>query len=280
MLIMAHKDPKIIEYNIKLLDCSSIDFYLHIDKKSQMDDFLFLKSVPKCSHVYFIPRLNIHWGGQNQIKAELALFQTAFNEKYDYYHLISGQDLIVKSCENFLKFFKENQQDFLKIERKANTKKMDRIKYYHPIAQTKLSRSIIGWKIELLLVKVQKLFNVNRCKKLSVYAGENWCSLTTTFVSFLLSKNKDGFISKYFYCSGNADELYKQTIYEMWINMSGLDNHTNTPIRYVDWSENKESPKVLNIEDYGKINSGKYLFARKVTSKNNLPQKVFNNLTM
>lgn len=280
ILIMAHKDPKIIEYNIKLLDCSTVDFYLHIDKKSQEDDFLFLKNVSRYSHVYFISRFNIHWGGQNQIKAELALFKAAFDKKYDYYHLISGQDMIVRNCDSFLMFFKENPQDFLKIEQKASGKILNRVKYFHPVSQTNLSKSRVGWGIGLLLEKVQKLFNINRCKTLPVYFGENWCSLTASFVSFLLSKDKDGFISKYFYWSGNADELYKQTIYKMWIDMTGFDNHSNAIIRYVDWSGNKESPKILDIEDYDKVNNGKYLFARKVTSENVLPEKIFNNLTI
>lgn len=275
---MAHKDPKIIEYNIKLLDCSSVDFYLHIDKKSK-EDFLFLKDIPVHSHVYFISRFNIHWGGQNQIKAELALFRNAFNKGYDYFHLISGQDILVKKLDEFLMFFELNKQDFLKIEREANTKTLARVKYYHPISQTNLSRSRIGWGIGLILVQIQKLFNINRCQQLSIYFGENWCSLTASFVSFLLKKDNDGFIKKYFYYSGNADELYKQTIYKIWTDIKGQDNHTDIPIRYVDWSGNRESPKTLDVDDYDKVNNGKYLFARKVTSENNLPKKIFNNLT-
>lgn len=275
---MAHKDPKIIEYNIKLLDCSSVDFYLHIDKKSK-EDFLFLKDIPVHSHVYFISRFNIHWGGQNQIKAELALFRNAFNKRYDYFHLISGQDILVKKLDEFLMFFELNKQDFLKIEREANTKTLARVKYYHPISQTNLSRSRIGWGIGLILVQIQKLFNINRCQQLSIYFGENWCSLTASFVSFLLKKDNDGFIKKYFYCSRNADELYKQTIYKIWTDIKGQDNHTDIPIRYVDWSGNRESPKTLDVDDYDKVNNGKYLFARKVTSENNLPKKIFNNLT-
>lgn len=87
------------------------------------------------------------------------------------------------------------------------------------------------------------------------------------------------FIKKYFYCSRNADELYKQTIYKIWTDIKGQDNHTDIPIRYVDWSGNRESPKTLDVDDYDKVNNGKYLFARKVTSENNLPKKIFNNLT-
>ncbi|MFD1466072.1 beta-1,6-N-acetylglucosaminyltransferase [Lapidilactobacillus mulanensis] len=277
---MAHKDPKIIEYNIKLLDCSSVDFYLHIDKKSQLNDYLYLEDIPKYSHVYFVPQFNIYWGGQNQIKAEIALFQAAFEKAYNYYHLISGQDMLVKSRDNFLMFFQEKEKDFLKIGREASGMMLDRVKYYHPISQTGLSRFQIGWRIGHMLVLLQKLFHINRCKVLPIYFGENWCSLTSSFVSFLLSKYEDGFIAKYFYCSGNADELYKQTIYKMWVNLIGSDNHANTSIRYVDWSENKASPKTLQIEDYDKIYSGNYLFARKVTSENGLPRRIFDGLNI
>lgn len=277
ILIIAHTDPKVIEYNIRLLDSSSIDFYLHIDKKSK-DNFLYLRNVPVYSHIYFIPQINIHWGGQAQIQAELNLFRAASNKGYDYFHLISGQDMVLKRCTEFLSFFEENRLDYLKISNQTNAKMLSRVKYYHPIFQTNLSRSLIGWKIDSLFVKLQAFFHVNRCENLPVCFGENWCSLTDEFVSFLLQKDTNGFIKNKFYYAENADEIYKQTIYKMWVGIIKLDKHTNLNIRYVDWSENRESPKTLNLEDYNSLKNSEYLFARKLTSKNDLPETIFNEL--
>jgi len=78
------------------------------------------------------------------LNVQFKFYNLPFNKRYDYFHLISGQDILVKKLDEFLMFFELNKQDFLKIEREANTKTLARVKYYHPISQTNLSRSRIG----------------------------------------------------------------------------------------------------------------------------------------
>ena len=42
-------------------------------------------------------RINVQWGGYSQIKCELKLLKSAIEHNYDYYHLISGVYLPLKT---------------------------------------------------------------------------------------------------------------------------------------------------------------------------------------
>ena len=48
------------------------------------------------------------WGGYSQIRSELILFQSAWEHGYEYYHLISGVDLPIKTQDEIHEFFREH----------------------------------------------------------------------------------------------------------------------------------------------------------------------------
>lgn len=60
-LIMAHGDWSVLSKLLMILDNKRNDFYVHIDKKSNVD----LKEIyhPQKSNINYIKRTNVSWGG-------------------------------------------------------------------------------------------------------------------------------------------------------------------------------------------------------------------------
>lgn len=108
-LIIAHSNFYILEKLLLLSDDTRNDIFIHIDLKCNNFDFKYFKNIPQRSNIYFTERNSVIWGNISQIKTELILFKTASSKKkYQYYHLISGVDLPIKSQDYIHHFFDRN----------------------------------------------------------------------------------------------------------------------------------------------------------------------------
>lgn len=99
-LILAHKNFNQLKSLLKLLDHERNDIYVHIDRKAQSFDQQEFNSVCRYSRLLFIgDRHDVNWGGVSVMRAEISLLANATKYgKYDYYHLLSGMDLPIKSA--------------------------------------------------------------------------------------------------------------------------------------------------------------------------------------
>ena len=107
-LIIAHNNFYILKKLIALIDDERNDIYIHIDKKTKnfkKNDFM---NICKKSNVYFIKRISVYWGDYSQVQCELNLLKAAIKGNYQYYHLISGVDLPIKSQDYIHDFFDIN----------------------------------------------------------------------------------------------------------------------------------------------------------------------------
>ena len=108
-LIMAHDNFYILEKLIQLIDYDLNDIYIHIDKKAKNFNFNYFRNLVNKSNIYFVKRFNVRWGGYSIVEAELELLNKAIKGEYEYYHIISGVDLPLKSQEYIHKFFNANR---------------------------------------------------------------------------------------------------------------------------------------------------------------------------
>ena len=118
-LIMAHNEIKILELLLKKLDHPNNSIYLHCDTKfnCSIDK---LRALLKVSDIHFIKRINVKWGKYSQIKCELNLLKEAIKGEYDYYHLITGVCLPLKSNEEIDAFFEKNKSiEFISYDKNA-----------------------------------------------------------------------------------------------------------------------------------------------------------------
>lgn len=94
-----------------MLDDGRNDIYLHIDKKvvlGPLEQDLF--RLAKARLFVLEQRLDVRWGDISVVKAELLLLETAsMKGPYDYYHLLSGVDLPIKSQDYIHRFFEKNK---------------------------------------------------------------------------------------------------------------------------------------------------------------------------
>lgn len=102
-LILAHDNPAHLQRLVKRLQAPGASFYVHIDAKSDIENFSGLGSaVTFCER-----RVNCGWGDISLVKATLELMKRAVSEPqgFDYYVLLSGACYPLQSpayIENFL----------------------------------------------------------------------------------------------------------------------------------------------------------------------------------
>ena len=204
------------------------------------------------------------------------LFEKAYQKKYDYYHLISGADLPLKSNQEIDVFFEKNQgKEFILYdnEKLQNDPEISRrTKYYHYL-QDYRRRYSRKWENEFFTfcervsLVMQIVLHVNRVKELdwTVKYGSQWVSITNDLVAVLLKqKNK---ITKVFSCTNCADELFVQTVAyncgfkdRIYYPEDGLTEN----VRFIDWMRGKNgNPYTFRNQDYQSLHMNKNLFARK-----------------
>ena len=88
ILIMAHNQPTLIEKTILLLDNKSIDFYIHLDKKVEINR-INNQDLPNVHFVEDIDRVDITWGGFSMVQATLNLVRFALSHDHEnsFFHL-------------------------------------------------------------------------------------------------------------------------------------------------------------------------------------------------
>lgn len=268
-LIMAHKDDLCFRTLISMLDDEKNDIYIHMDIKCsnfRQDEIV---SLLKKSDIYFIPRRNNIWGGIGLTNTELVLLETARSHGcYRYYHLLSGQDLPIKSNNDIWDFFEMNNgKEFVDFFDKE-FHHSNRVAFYY------LFQNLIGkdrsflYKIQKLFIKFQKLIGICRNKEISFQKGAQWFSITDDLASYVLN-NKD-FINKHFKYTIFADEMFMQTLvinsnFRDKLYNNGFNDDPHSIMRLIDWDRGNGigSPHIFTIEDYELIKNSEFLFARK-----------------
>ena len=108
-LIMAHGSLPLLRVLLSMLDDERNDIFLHIDRKSDMLDGAEPLVLSKARLFVLEQRVDVRWGNLSQIKAEYVLFEEALKHgPYAYYHLLSGQDLPIKSQDYIHQFLVES----------------------------------------------------------------------------------------------------------------------------------------------------------------------------
>lgn len=269
-LIMAHKNDYTFHTLLKLLDDKRNTLFIHMDKKVKDYDPVTVQSNVAQAEVIHTPqRWDIRWGGDKQIFLELMLLQTAVSKgKYDYYHLISGEDLPIKTQNSIHDFFDmySGKEFFELIEGDY----LYRVQYYH-LFQNKLGKKDGGLisRANGLCIRLQNMMGIHRNKGIPLAKGSNWFSITDECANYILSQSDQ--IRRIFHSSFCADELFLQSILlgtEFVENRYQSEDGIYSIQRYIDWTDVKSaSPKIFTIEDYDRLATSKDIFARKFDCK-------------
>lgn len=269
-LIIAHSNWWQLKQLIMLLDDESHDIYVHIDKKSQDFNFGMLQGLTKKSCLECFQEYKVYWGGYSVVQAEMLLFEQSYRKGYDYYHMLSGMDLPLKTNAEIHYFFEQHKgKEFISYDEdklKNDAEIGRRTRLYHFLQNYRrnfkakwINAFFTFWERGLLAMQI--VFHVNRVKNLDwvIKYGSNWVSITNELVEVLLHQKEK--IEKVFSYTNCADELFVQTIA---YNCGFRDSIYKGNIRLVDWERGSNgNPYIFVINDFKMLWSSDVLFARK-----------------
>ena len=271
--IIAHIDPTLLHVMVAMLDHPLNDIYIHIDKKVDIRPFLGVKT--QWSQVFYLPeRISVEWGGISQIEVELMIFEFAFSHgKYSFFHMMSGQDLPLQPQDYIHRFFDEKYKgfEFVTINPLQDEEDIDyKTRYYHffvkKLSDTQHSFShYLYYYLHSACIKIQQLIGIRRKYPLVLKKSMHFVSVTSEFVSYLLSKKC--FIQKTFAYTLCGDEIFLQSI--LW-NSHFRERLYPTRVGYpgalrkVLWENHKA--RIWQESDFENLISSPELFALKFTS--------------
>lgn len=257
-LLLIHKEPLQVERLIRKMNHADFDFYIHLDKKINLKDYLNLKSLP---NVFLIEnRVDVRWGGYSIVRAIFNSIIEICDQGIDYnfINLLSGQDYPLKSAGILASFFKENAgKEFLSYRDIINDWKEAQRRYekYHFTDYAFKGSTRLESILNLLLPVRRIPYNLHP------YGESMYWMLSPKAALYVVNKvQNDHQMRRFFSLVWGSDEFLFQTI----ILNSGYKHAViKNNYRYIDWSENKASPKALKKHDFERLKSSQMLFARK-----------------
>ena len=257
-LILVHNYPEQLERLLNRLIYSNSDVFIHLDKKADLSQFEYLKSLP---NVYFINnRISVGWGNYSMVEATLISMQEILDtqNKYSHINLLSGQDYLLKPIAEIEQFFFSNTDksylQSLSIYDEWQESKNRLIKY-------NLGDLSIPFKYRIQEIINKILPNRKIPENMEPFGSSQWLTLTPACIKyvleFLIDKPK---ALKFFKWTWAIDEILFQTIL---LNSSFKDSIVNDNKRYIKFEKNEMNPILLKISDADALlQSGKF-FARK-----------------
>jgi hypothetical protein len=276
-LVFAYRNPHLINKMIEHLSCKDSSFYIHIDKKSNIDEFSSIKG----KNIHFSDiRLPVYWAEYSGIRAILILMHQAINARqdFDYFVLLSGSDYPIQNRQYIHDFFKANRgMEFMNIVR------MPCVEAGKPLSRINTLRFESDRPIRRFIVRLlaRLSFAQRDYRKylgsLHPYSGNTWWALTRDSCRYILEfveRNQN--IAEYFKCTFAPEEMFFQTI----IGNSQFRSKVRRNLVYEDWSAGGGHPAMIGDKhlgffeaDYKVIlndvyGSGEVLFARKLSDDN------------
>lgn len=272
ILILAHKNA---EQVFQLAKKMSIRFevFIHFDKKMTLTDLQKNKFNKYNIKIYSI--YNVKWGSFSIVKATFFLIKEALkNADITYLHLISGQDWPVLSIDKIYEKFERNDKIYLDYEPALYKKKSGEpiilwAKYYYNYDKIN-RRSFFGKIYHRFLLIVETLLRVDKFKRYKIdeaqiYTGQEWFDMPRDAAQYLiLEYESNNSLRKLFSTSFCSDEMLIPTILCNSKFISRIDRNIQ---RYIIFTKRHGSlPSILDMSDFTNIQTGNYLWARKIES--------------
>ncbi len=278
-LIVCHKNTPSLLYNLrKFATFKNSQVLIHIDKKSNFTE----KELVSADNLkYMKERLNVRWGSISQVIATYKMLNMIKNEDFDYVSLMSGEDLFIRSEDEFILFLNQHEsKEFIGVQ-KSNNKfynPRNRFMYrysssffnFNPSVFTKFSKILNTFLFKLGFLKNNKTIPYDE-----FYKGSNWFTVSKQAVGLIIKEIDEKNLLNYFKDSFCIDEVIFQTILInngfqtkfYLVNDNATDNKMS--LRYINWIDGPEYPKILNKKDLIQKFDSDIFFVRKVTSELN-----------
>jgi hypothetical protein len=280
-LILAHNNPNHLKRLVEALSSNHCAFFIHIDKKSRIQDF---QKICGDNIYYCRQRIAVFWGDFSQVEASLVLLREAYAHKvdFDYFVLLSGSDYPLQPMTYIENYFIHNRgKEFMNLVEMpcaAAGKPISRLtSYKERSGELFIFRFIRRGLIKFHIIPSRRNYK-QYFKELIPYAGSSWWAITREACKFILDfvDREDNRIIEFYRHTICPDEMFYQTI----LGNSRFRNNILRNLTYSDWTQNDANPafiseqhlnlfktslKVTTQDIYG---SGELLFARKFSDEN------------
>ena len=257
-LILAHKDPELLERLVNKLSNADADIYIQLDNKANINEFSSLSNI---KNTFFIDkRIDTVWGNYSIIEATLNGFKQILStgKSYTHINLLSGQDYPLKPVTEIQKFlFANSDKTFmhlLSINDNEWLQGKERIIRYS-FGDFKLPGKYGFQRLANNILPKRRL-----PLKLKAYGGSQWLSITPECALYAINfLKKNPKLKRFFRATWAIDEIFFQTIL---MNSPLKGKLVNDSLRFIEQYGNSR-PTIFTINDAGRLlNSGKF-FARK-----------------
>jgi hypothetical protein len=268
-IIAAHKYPEHLCRLIERLDDGQATFYIHIDKKADINQFNCLNKFGE--KIIYVDRVVSRWATMGQVQSTLNAMKAivASGEPYEMISFLSGQDYPIKTNEEIDSFFRSSDKsifldyfsipDYEKWEKGGGMWRMD--KYFLGMERYNLILSKTLNSISTFLPFLRRKVPDG----MKMYLGSAWFSMDLDAIKYILKymdeNPKYRAFQKY---SFSPDE----SIYIMILVNSPeqsivkrISNDYKRLIKWKNWST--ANPEILKVKDFDEIYQSKALFARK-----------------
>jgi hypothetical protein len=275
-LILAHNNPAHLQRLVQRLAGPESSFYVHIDAKSNLDEFAGLTpAVTFCAR-----RVNCAWGDISLVEATLELMRCASSAPggFDRFVLLSGACYPLQTVEYINSFFERSRTtEFIEVFPLPNAefkKPLERLTRYSIPKGKPLAR--FRWPFQHFLNRVLPLRDYERALAgREPVCGSQWWCLSGDAVRHVLDVTaREPALYRFCKFVDCPDEFYIQAI--LW--NSPFKAHISHSLTFTHWMPGKDSPELLDasylprfagpvLRDSESNNSpgekGEVLFARK-----------------
>jgi len=284
--ISAYKDFKQLNRTVRSLQSSDSEFYVHIDKKVNVENIEpQFSDIPNC-HITE-ERYNIQWGGWNQVKYQLLFLKKMLESKHtpDRIFIITGQDYPLWSnskiqmyCQKYPDKIWMRGINLTKMTSTSNMKRFLTFPHYFrdiDFHSQRLRHFITGGQRELFLKlfpAIREDYLVIEAQKWDIWQSSGYFSCNREVAKHILDTiSKYPQISSYFKHTFVPEEI---TIPTIIFNSKYKDNAEifpkpqyeglSTLASLHEFYYNKAIKIYFGKSDYNKLISSGKMFCRKV----------------
>lgn len=282
-LILAHKSSEQIEKQINALQEEKVTFYIHIDLKSDLNEFKNLERIPNV--ILIKERVDCIWGDFSIVIATLNLIKNVIKNHNDgFCILMSGNDYPIKSKKVINSFLNENKDKIFINLRNAETvwpnfnERIDKYRInlssnrdHFLLLKQGLSKKNLKHFIKGRIALKDFIFVLFKKRKINInmkfYGGSQWWAMNINdlikIYDFIQSNKSELF--PFFKYSHVPDEFFFHTIIMYVIQNDNADKIQDS-LTYVNWSrKNCKLPVTFGINDISELRNQPTikLYARK-----------------
>lgn len=265
-LILAHGSFDLLRLLISRLDDSRNDIFVHMDKKVKVLPELHAEH----AGLYFTQdRVDVRWGDWTVVEAEYVLFTEAVAKgPYQYYHLLSGVDLPMKSQDYIHEFCERNSgKEFIGYTLTEITPEVVRkVQRWHLFPEDFKNTSVVKRALRAAYIRIQEILGIYRNRDIDFKKGSQWVSVTDEMARYFLANR--AWAQKVFSHSFCADEMVMQTLAWQEPFREKLYNTQDDAagcLRAIGWKDGQIVD--WTPEDLPALRASEALFARKFRNK-------------